>query len=559
MKAFVIDGYGGPERMHPGDLPDPSPCKGEVVVDVVASSVNPVDWKIRAGQLRLISGSRFPRALGTEFAGVVHALGAGVTGFAVGDPVYGLSVTAMGRPGAHAERLAVPASALRRKPKDLPFVEAAVLPVAALTALNGLRLCRDLAGKAVLVNGATGGVGHFAVQIAKARGASRVAAVCSAAKADFARGLGADVVFDYRTDGLARSGERFDVVYDAFGHLGFGAACRLMAPRGAYVTPLGLPVTFLRSLWQNLVGRRRLIIGNVRTEPEDYAALEAMYVEGTLRPRIDRVGCAGGGLPHRPATGASRRSSRRQALLLRPGASRIVDGSAQEAFDAEPGRPFLEIAAIKIRRVHTQNLHDVSPLVRRHFPALPIPEQLAQHRVLGALDEQPLPFAHVERPAALELALVELSGRALEEINLHDERQEVDVPGAATADRVGERLNVDLEVRAQRLRERGDLKRACVDDHVDVVRRPGLALRGRGERASQKIRDSDRLQRSGDPKRDLDRVGRFRLRHREPREVREGPPPGRRAARTAAPSARPRSRSDDAPADPPSPFGAPRR
>lgn len=289
MKAFLIDGYGGPERMRQGDLPSPTPAKGEVVVDVVASSVNPVDWKIRAGQLRFISGRRFPRALGTEFSGVVHALGSGVSGWAVGDPVYGLSVTAMGRSGAHAERVAVPADALRRKPQDLPFVEAATLPVAALTALNGLRLYGDLAGKAVLVNGATGGVGHFAVQIAKARGAARVAATCSAAKADFARGLGADVVFDYRQDDLARSSERFDVVYDAFGHLGFGEACRFLAPRGAYVTPLGLPLTLLRSVVQNRVGRRRLLVGNVRTEPEDYEAIETMIAAGAVRPRIERV------------------------------------------------------------------------------------------------------------------------------------------------------------------------------------------------------------------------------------------------------------------------------
>ncbi|MGC4120039.1 MAG: NADP-dependent oxidoreductase [Myxococcales bacterium] len=289
MKAFVIDGYGGPERMRAGELPEPTPRKGEVVVDVVASSVNPVDWKIRAGELRLISGSRFPRPLGTEFAGVVHSLGAGVSGWAAGDPVYGLAVTAMGRWGAHAERVAVPAGELRRKPAALPFAEAATLPVAALTALNGFRLYGDLGGKTVLVNGATGGVGHFAVQIAKARGAARVAAVCSAAKADFARQLGADVVFDYRTDELARSRAQFDVVYDAFGHLGFGAACQFLAPRGAYVTPLGLPTVLLRSLWQNPVGRRRLIVGNVRTEPGDYEAIEAMIAAGSVRPRIDRV------------------------------------------------------------------------------------------------------------------------------------------------------------------------------------------------------------------------------------------------------------------------------
>ncbi|MBI5546112.1 MAG: NADP-dependent oxidoreductase [Deltaproteobacteria bacterium] len=288
MRAFVAERYGGPEVMHLGELAEPSPGKGQVVVAVRASTVNPVDWKVRAGQLRLLSGSRFPRALGTDFAGVVHSLGTGVTGWAVGEAVYGLTVTALGRPGAHAERLAVPASDLRRKPETLPFEQAATLPVAALTALHGLRLCGELAGKAVLVNGATGGVGHFALQIARARGA-RVTAVCSAPHAARAAELGAADVLDYRARDFTREAARFDVIYDAYAKLGFGAASRALTPKGRYVTPLGLPGVVLRSLFQNLLGGKRLLIGNVRTKPEDYAEIEELVRSGAVRPLIDRV------------------------------------------------------------------------------------------------------------------------------------------------------------------------------------------------------------------------------------------------------------------------------
>lgn len=288
MRAFVMHRYGGPEVMSAGELPEPVAGRGEVTVATRASSINPVDYKIRAGDLRVLSGRRFPRALGTEFAGVVHALGPGVRGWALGDEVYGMTVTALGRPGAHAERLAVPVGALRRKPATMSFEHAATLPVAALTALHGLRLAGPLDGREVLVNGATGGVGHFAVQIARARGA-RVTAVCSARSADVAGELGAHEVLDYRTVDFARLPAPYDVIYDAHGLLDFGAARRALKPRGCYVTPLGRPRVMLRSLFQGRLGGQRLIVGNVRSLPEDYAEIEALVRSGEVRPRVDRV------------------------------------------------------------------------------------------------------------------------------------------------------------------------------------------------------------------------------------------------------------------------------
>lgn len=282
MRGYVIDRYGGPEVMRLGELPEPTARAAEVVVAVRASTVNPVDWKIRAGELRLLSGRRFPRALGTDFAGVIDRVGPGVSGWSVGDAVYGMTVTALGRPGAHAERLVVPAASLRRKPDALSFAVAATLTVAGLTALNGLRLAGPLEGRSVLINGATGGVGHFALQIARARGA-RVTAVCSAANGPLARELGADEVIDYRSHDVTTAPARYDVIYDAFGGMALTPALGILERQGVYVTPLGLPRVTLRSFFQNLLPGKRIRIGNVRTEPEDYAALEALLAEGRVR------------------------------------------------------------------------------------------------------------------------------------------------------------------------------------------------------------------------------------------------------------------------------------
>ncbi len=288
MRAYIADRYGGPEVMHLGDLPEPPLKNGEAVVTVFASSINPVDWKLRDGMLRYLPGVRFPRAYGTEFSGVIQALGAGSQGWAVGDPVYGISVTALGRQGSHAARVAVPLAALRRKPANLTHEQAATLPVAALTALNGLRLAGNVAGKSVLVNGATGGVGHFAVQIAKAKGA-RVTAVCSAANAEVAKSLGADAVRDYRKHDFTKSQEQFDVFFDAHGGTDFSVARRVMTPRGCYVTPLGMPLVMLRSLVQEVFSKQKLRIGNVRNLPEDYVEIEALIASGAVTSLIAKV------------------------------------------------------------------------------------------------------------------------------------------------------------------------------------------------------------------------------------------------------------------------------
>jgi NADPH:quinone reductase-like Zn-dependent oxidoreductase len=288
VKAFLARSYGGPEVMAIGELPDPTPRRAEVVVEVKAASINPVDWKVRNGAMRMLTGSRFPKVYGGDLAGVVQAVGPDVIGFAPGDKVYGFTPIVFRKQGAHAEKVAVAAKSLRRLPAGLSFERAAALPVGALTAQNGLRQCGDLAGKTVIVNGATGGVGHFAVQLARAAGA-KVTAVCSARNAERARALGAERVIDYKTQDFTRDAERYDVVFDAYGALGFEAASRALNDRGIYVTTLADAGLVVRSIWQKVAGGKRIAFANMRDKPEDYEALEQHLVAGRVAPVVERV------------------------------------------------------------------------------------------------------------------------------------------------------------------------------------------------------------------------------------------------------------------------------
>ncbi|WP_428264320.1 NAD(P)-dependent alcohol dehydrogenase [Haliangium sp.] len=288
MKALYIDSYGDLGVMKLGELPRPMAGAGEVLVEVRATSVNPIDWKIRSGDFKFVSGSRFPKVLCGDLAGVVSEVGPGVTGVAVGDAVYGYSPIYLRKQGALAEFVAVAAKRVRPLPEGVSFEQAASLPVAALTALQGIRLASPVEGKRVLINGATGGVGHFAVQIAKARGAE-VTAVCSARNAEFARGLGADEVIDYREQDVTQLGRQWDLFFDAYGQLGFSAARPALAPKGLYETTLGRPKSFFQSVWRKLVGGPQIAMVNMRGRPEDYAELEALLASGAVTPVIDET------------------------------------------------------------------------------------------------------------------------------------------------------------------------------------------------------------------------------------------------------------------------------
>ena len=212
MKAAFIERYGGPDVLQYGDLPDPVAGPGKVVIDVFAASVNGADWKVRIGQYKQPS---FPFALGRDFSGVISAIGEGVEDLEVGDAVFG--VCEAGQEGAYAEKLAVNAAIVAKKPDGLSHINAAALALTGLTALSAIEDTLKLqAGETILIHGGAGGVASFAIQLAKHIGA-RVVTTTSAANRDYVRGLGADEIIDYNASDFTQAVTGCDAVFDTVG------------------------------------------------------------------------------------------------------------------------------------------------------------------------------------------------------------------------------------------------------------------------------------------------------------------------------------------------------
>jgi len=213
-KAVLLIDHGGPEMLRYGDAPDPIAGPGEIVVDIHAASVNAADYKVRLGKGRY-SDVRFPHILGRDFSGVVGALGSGVTDFAIGDSVFG--VTEPGKEGAYAEKIAIKAAIVARKPTRLAHVEAAAMALTGLTALWALEdTARLRAAETILIHGGAGGVAGFAIQLAKHLGASAIT-TASTRNHDYVRRLGADRVIDYHSEDFSASVHDCDVVFDTVG------------------------------------------------------------------------------------------------------------------------------------------------------------------------------------------------------------------------------------------------------------------------------------------------------------------------------------------------------
>lgn len=288
MKAIAFDRYGPPKVLRPMTLTVPEPGAGEVLVRVHATSVNPLDWRIRAKRARVRPKTGFPRVLGFDLSGVVEQVGPEVKYLKAGDAVYGL--IDYRRDGADAEYVRTREAFLHPKPAALSHEEAAALPLAGLTALQALRLrARMGEGERVLIVGATGGVGHLAVQIAKAYGAE-VAAYCAAAHADLVRGLGAGEVFAYDDAADVPDTERFDVVFDTVGARSFAWARPRLRKGGRYVSTDPDVAGLLRSRLLRLVGvRPRCHLVTVVPDRHGLRYLGDLVEKGALRPVIQHV------------------------------------------------------------------------------------------------------------------------------------------------------------------------------------------------------------------------------------------------------------------------------
>lgn len=292
MLAVRYESYGPPDVLRVAEVPEGTPAAGEVRVRVEAASLNPLDWKIREGHLRLVPIVKSPpRVTGCDFAGVIVAVGGGPGPRHVGERVFG-SVSPFGREGSCAQSCVVAADRIAPLPPGVPFDVAACLPVAAGTAVQALADEAQLAsGQRVLITGAAGGVGHFAVQYAKHRGA-RVVGVCGTANVGFVASLGADRVVDYRTTDVTALDETFDVVFDAANALDWRRAQRLLAPRGLYVGTAGTLgsaiVTGAGALLAPLLGGTRARNVALRANAAAWARLAKLAAQGVLKPHVER-------------------------------------------------------------------------------------------------------------------------------------------------------------------------------------------------------------------------------------------------------------------------------
>lgn len=296
MKAIVHEKYGPPEVLRLIEVEKPAPKEDEVLVKVHAASVNALDWHLLTADIFLVrlmgQGLRKPKnpRLGADLAGTVEAVGNRVTEFKAGDEVYG-DVAPWGL-GSFGEYVAVPEKALAPKPANLSFEQAAAVPVAGMTALQGLRDVGQLQpGQRVLIQGAAGGVGTFAVQIAKHFGAE-VTAVTSTRNLEQARDLGADQVIDYTREDFTRRGEQYDLILGVNGYHPLSAYKRALLPQGIYVMAGGTPAQIFQAMllgsWYSQRGGKKLVGLSAKTSKTDLITLKEMLEAGQITPLIDR-------------------------------------------------------------------------------------------------------------------------------------------------------------------------------------------------------------------------------------------------------------------------------
>ncbi len=280
MKAIQFHQYGGPEAAVLADIPAPEPAPSEVLVEIVTASVNPIDWKMRAGLLREFFDLALPHVLGRDFSGVVRTVGEDVRGFAVGDEVFGVA-DAM-RQGTHAEMIAVDAGLLAPKPEALDHASAAALGATGMTLIAAFEDAATIArGDKVLIHGGAGGLGHLAVQYARQRGA-QVIATAGKANHDFVRAMGADEVIDYTSCDFAEAVTDCDLVLDTIGGEVHTRSVAVLKPGGVlvYVTAKPIPPYAVRE-------DISVLRAPVRGTRAVFERLAGLVAEGVLSPAIE--------------------------------------------------------------------------------------------------------------------------------------------------------------------------------------------------------------------------------------------------------------------------------
>lgn len=287
MRAALFNRYGPPDVLHVDEYPKPEIGRRDVLIRVHAAGVNPIDWRIRSGSLRFVLLVKLPMVPGYDVSGVVEAVGSEISSVRVGEEVFTYIDRVSG--GGYAEYAVASESVVVSKPQGISHVEAAAMPLAATTALQSLRDWGQLqAGQSVLINGASGGVGTYAVQIAKAMGAE-VTGVSSTKNLELVQSLGADHVIDYTREDFTRQGRLYDVVFDAVAKTSFWAVKNVLKPQGRFVTDMPTPPHFLAHGLTALFRGRQARAMLARPRGDDLRVLKRLSEEGKLRSVVDRV------------------------------------------------------------------------------------------------------------------------------------------------------------------------------------------------------------------------------------------------------------------------------
>ncbi len=288
MKAIIINRYGSPEVFEEAEVEKPKIKPDQMLVKVYAASVNPIDWKIRKGMLKIITGTKFPMILGFDVSGEVVETGGLITKFKQGDLIYARLDGLPG--GAYAEYAAVSEKVAASKPSNITHEQAAAVPLAAMTALQALRDEGQIkTGQQVLINGASGGVGTFAIQIAKILGAGVVTGVCSSKNLDLVKSLGAERVIDYTQQDFTKESAKYDIVFDVSGNCSFNECKGVLHPQGVYITTQPYPGNYLKSFLTWITPGQKYKVILLKSNSEDLAFLKEKIEAGKLRVVIDRT------------------------------------------------------------------------------------------------------------------------------------------------------------------------------------------------------------------------------------------------------------------------------
>lgn len=284
MKAVLYDQYGDPAVYKIGEVEEPRLNAGEALVEVKASSINPVDWKIRRGNLRLISGFQFPKVAGSDFAGIIRS--SNIPAYKPGDKVYGMVNPMYG--GAYAQRLKAKAENMSHQPANLAFHEAAAIPLAGLTALQTMKYKGGIRpGNHVLINACCGGVGHLAMQYCKAHAAT-VTGICSSSKVETAYQLGADAVIDYTHQDIYDHDSKYDIILDPIGNIDFYRMKSKINPKGTMIS-FGKSALNASAVVFSLFSGKKLKFYLTNPSSADLAELRQLIEAEKIRPLIHKI------------------------------------------------------------------------------------------------------------------------------------------------------------------------------------------------------------------------------------------------------------------------------